>query len=133
MSNEARVKSYVGDAHQIPQSVSTPCFWNLAIPLDLLPDQDFDLQLRRLAGTFVFTAKPDFAHSSATRVDGGVSTGFMIEVGVSAPRSIRDEAWVSGSSDMLSSRNGERGGLGRWWDLAVAEVIVVAVILIPTR
>jgi len=82
------MKLCASDAHQIPQSVSSFSFWNLAIPFDLLPDHEFDLQLLRLAGTFVFTAKPDFAQSSATSADGGVNDGFKIELGVSAPRFI---------------------------------------------
>ena len=73
------------DAHQIPQSVSSLSFWNLAIPFDLLPDQELDLQLLRLAGTFVFTAKPDFVHSSAGS-EGGANDGFKTQLGVSAPR-----------------------------------------------
>lgn len=81
------MKVCASDTYQMPQSASTPSFWNLAIPFDLLQDQEFDLQLLRLAGTFVFTAKPDFVHSStATRVQGGVSDGFKMELGVSAPR-----------------------------------------------
>jgi hypothetical protein len=68
--------------------VSSFSLWNLAIPFDLLPDQEFDLQLLRLAGVFVFTAKPDLAHSSTVTAEGGVSDGFKIELGVSAPRFI---------------------------------------------
>lgn len=73
-------------AYQIPQSVSSLSFWNLAIPFDLVQDQEFDLQLLRLAGTFVFAAKPDFAQSSTGRAEGGVNDGFKIELGVSTPR-----------------------------------------------
>lgn len=80
------MKVWEDGAYQIPQSVSTFSFWNLIIPLDLLPDQEFDLQLLRLAGTFVFTAKPDFAHSSTMRAEGGVRGSFKMELGVSAPR-----------------------------------------------
>jgi len=68
--------------------VSSRSLWNLAIPFDLVLDQEFDLQLLRLAGTFVFTAKPDLAQSSRIRAEGGVRGGFKIELGVSAPRSI---------------------------------------------
>lgn len=78
----------MGGTYQIPQSVSSPSFWNLVIPFDRLQDQEFDLQLLRLAGTFVFTAKPDFAQSSAVTLEGGVNDGFKIELGVSAPRFI---------------------------------------------
>jgi len=78
----------VSGAYQIPQSVSGPSLWNLTIPFDLVLDQEFDLQLLRLAGTFVLTAKPDFPQSSRIRADGGVRGGFKIELGVSAPRSI---------------------------------------------
>ena len=88
MSDRVRAKAWASDAHQIPQSVSSPSLWNLTIPFDLVLDQDFDLQLLRLAGTFVFTAKPDFAQSSRIRAEGGVRGGFKIELGVSAPRSI---------------------------------------------
>ena len=80
-----RVKVQGEDAYQTPQSMSNFSLWNLAIPFDLLQDQEFDLQLLRLAGTFVFTAKPDFVHSST---EGGVNDGFKIELGVSAPRLI---------------------------------------------
>jgi len=66
--------------------VSSFSLWNLIIPFDLVPDQEFDLQLFRLAGTFVFTAKPDFAHSSAGSEGGAVVDGCKIERGVSAPR-----------------------------------------------
>ena len=85
MSGGTRAEICESEAYQIPQSVSTPSFWNLAIPFGL-QDQEFDLQLLRLAGTFVFTAKPDFAHSSTVTAEGGVSDGFKIEQGVSAPR-----------------------------------------------
>lgn len=98
----------MSESYQIPQSVSSLSFWNLAVPLDLLADQEFDLQLLRLAGTVVFTAKPDFDHSSAVRGEGGVRDGFKIEVGVSAPRFTYGVRWVSGHSDMLSSRRGAR-------------------------
>ena len=80
------MKTCVSDTYQMPQSVSSFSFWNLVIPFDLVLDQEFDLQLFRLAGTFVFTAKPDFAQSSTGRVEGGVNDGFKIELGVSAPR-----------------------------------------------
>ena len=76
----------MSDAYQIAQSVSNFSFWNLVIPFDLVPDQEFDLQLLRRAGTFVFTAKPDFDHSST--VEAGGKDGFKIELGVSAPRFI---------------------------------------------
>ena len=101
------------DAYQIPQSVSSLSLWNLIIPFDLPADQDLDLQLLRLAGTFVFTAKPDFAHSSAASGEGGVNDDFKIELGVSAPRFMKGEGWVSGHSVMLSSRSGEREGRAR--------------------
>lgn len=107
----------VNESYQIPQSVSSFSFWNLAIPLDLPADQEFDLQLLRLAGTVVFTAMPDFDHSSAARGEGGVTDGFRIEVGVSAPRLTNGVRWFSGHSDMLSSRSGARAGRERWRDL----------------
>ena len=88
MSDGARAGRCGNVAYQIPQSVSNFSLWNLTIPFDLPFDQEFDLQLLRLAGTFVFIAKPDFAHSSTVPAEGGVSDGFEIEVGVSAPRSI---------------------------------------------
>jgi len=73
---------------QMPQSVSNFSLWNRTIPFDLLLDQEFDLQLLRLAGMFVFIAMPDFVHSSTVTAEGGVSDGFEIERGVSAPRSM---------------------------------------------
>ena len=60
----------------------------------------------------MFTAKPDFAHSSGAGEE--ASDGFKIALGVSAPRFMKGEDWDSGISDMLSSRSGERGGRGRW-------------------
>jgi hypothetical protein len=88
VSGGAIKKTYIADTYQIPQSVSGPTFWNLVIPFDLLPDHEFDLQLLRLAGTFVFTAKPESAHWSTGTAEGGVSDGFKMELGVSAPRFI---------------------------------------------
>ena len=82
------MRKRMGDAYQIPQSVSNFSLSNLAIPFDLLPDHELDLQLLRLAGMFVSTAKPELAHSSTTAAEGGVSDGFRMELGVMAPRSI---------------------------------------------
>lgn len=82
------MKKCMSNAYQIPQSISTFSFWNLVIPFDLVLDHEFDLQLLRLAGTSVLTAKPELAHSLGTREEGGLSDGFKIELGVSAPRFI---------------------------------------------
>lgn len=88
VSDGAETKECKSGAHQMPQSVSSTSFWNLLIPFDLPLDHEFDLQLLRLAGTFVFTAKPEFTHSSLPVAKGGVRDGCKIEVGVSAPRFI---------------------------------------------
>ena len=104
----------MSESYQIPQSVSSLSFWNLVIPFDLPADQEFDRQLLRLAGTVVFTAKPDFDHSSVARREGGVTDGFKIELGVSRPRFINVVCWFSGHSDMLSSRSGASWGRERW-------------------
>lgn len=80
------MKTCVSDTYQMPQSVSSFSFWNLVIPFDLVLDQEFDLQLFRLAGTFVFTAKPDFAQSSTATEEVGANDDFKMELGVSAPR-----------------------------------------------